>query len=255
MTAEISIGHAEQLIIAEPAPLLFLDTCAVLDVLRVASERDSQPNRIVAAAESITAEANSSPRRLWLLSAPTVDIEWRDNLKGVIDGIDAHITRVDRSLVKLHAAIRAARSIQTSMPAEESAFAAAVRPPQIGRFELPKRLLEICEGVMTSALRLSASEEILRAAHLRSMQGLKPAAIGKREPPDCLIIETCFALCRALRLRTFGERCVFVSSNKADFYAEGDPLRPHEDMARDCSAVDLRFAVAFDHALSILRPS
>jgi hypothetical protein len=84
------------------------------------------------------------------------------------------------------------------------------------------------------------------------MGGLKPAAIGKREAPDCLIIETCLALCRSLRSHGFRERCVFVSSNKADFYAEGSPLRPHEDLAGECSAIDLRFALAFDHALSIL---
>jgi hypothetical protein len=51
------------------------------------------------------------------------------------------------------------------------------------------------------------------------------------------------------------ERCAFVSSNTADFYGEGRPLRPHEDMAGECAAIDLQFAVAFDHALAILYPS
>ena len=84
--------------------------------------------------------------------------------------------------------------------------------------------------------------------------GLKPAAIGKREAPDCLIIETCLALCKSLRSHGFRERCVFVSSNKVDFYAEGSPLRAHEDLAGECSAIDLHLALAFDHALSILYP-
>ena len=178
MTADISIGEAERLILAEPAPVLFLDTCAVLDVLRVASERDSQPDRIIAAAENVAAKANSSPRALWLLSTSTIDIEWRDNVERVVEGVVAHIARVDRSLVKLHAAIRATRSVATG--AGESTLATAARPPQIARFELPRRLREICENILTFALRLSPNAAILSAAHVRSMAGLKPAAkIGR----------------------------------------------------------------------------
>jgi hypothetical protein len=255
MTAEISIGEAERLILAEPAPLLFLDTCAVLDVLRVASERDSQPDRIVAAAENVAERASSSLKTLWLLNTPIVDIEWRDNVQGVLDGIGAHIARVDRSLVTLHAAIRATKPSNANMRVAESALAAADHPLQIDRFELPTRLMEICERIMASAVRLSADERILRAAHVRSMAGKKPAARGKREHPDCLNIETCFALCKTLRSSHFEGRCVFVSSNKADFYGEGGPLRPHEEMAGECSALGLQFALAFDQALSILFPS
>jgi len=134
----------------------------------------------------------------------------------------------------------------------DSSFVTPVRVPQVGPFELPRRLNEICERLLRMLIRLSPDAETLRAAELRSIKGLKPAAIGKREHADCLIIETCLALCKALRSHGFPERCVFVSSNEADFYGDGTPLRPHEDLAAECSALDLRFAFAFDHALSII---
>ncbi|MGH7812644.1 MAG: hypothetical protein ACREQI_01395 [Candidatus Binataceae bacterium] len=255
MTAEHSISEAAQLILAQPAPLLFLDTCAVFDVLRLASEREGQPERILAATERILAMASAPARGLWILSASIIDTEWRDNVQTVIDGVRAHITRVDRSLVKLHAAIRATKFTQASLRRGDPAAIEIGQLPQIEQFGLPERLLEICERIMASAVWLPPDDAILRATHLRSTDRRKPAARGKRETPDCQIIETYFALCRALRSRGFEERCVFASSNKSDFYGEGEPLPPHEELAAECNEVNLQFAVAFDHALSILYSS
>jgi hypothetical protein len=252
MTAPISIGEVEHRILAQPAPILFLDTCALLDVLRVASERESAPHRIVPAVQKVAAKATASPRELWLLGAARLDVEWNDNVQGVLDGIERHIARVDRSLARLHAATHAVSSIHTEIRGGDLKFFAAVRAPQVAPFELPKRLREICESVLEILIRLSPDADVLAAADRRIMAGLKPAAIGKREAPDCLIIETCLALCKSLRSRGFAERCAFVSSNKSDFYADGSPLRPHEDLAGECAALSLHFALAFDHALSVL---
>lgn len=255
MTEPISIAEAGHRVLAQPAPILFLDTCALLDVLRVASDRKDTPHRrIIPAAEEALAKTSTDPRQIWLLGAERFDVEWGDNVRGVLDNVTAHISRVDRSLAKLHAAARVVSSIQAEVRGGDLSFVTAVRAPQVGPFELPKRLNEICERFLRMLIRLLPDAEILRAAELRSIRGLKPAAIGKREHADCLIIETCLALCKALRSHGFQERCVFVSSNKADFYGEGTPLRPHEDLAAECSALDLHFALAFDHALSILHP-
>jgi hypothetical protein len=252
MSEPISIEQIRARIVAQPAPLLFLDTCALLDVLRVASERETAPDRLVAAAEKIALKAGSSPPELWVVSGAILDVEWGDNKQSVFDSVTAHIARVDRSLVKLHAALRAVLPISETIGADDPATSVFPQVPQIGRFALPERLVEICEKVLASVVRLHPDAEIQQAAYSRSMKGLKPAAIGKREHPDCQIIETCFALCRALRSSGFSKASVFVSSNRRDFYGEGRPLRPHEDMAGECSAVDLSFAVALDHALSIL---
>ncbi len=252
MTAPISIAEAQKRILAQPAPILFLDTCALLDVLRVASERESAPHRIVPAAQKVAEKATASPRQLWVLGAARLDVEWKDNVQRVIEGIESHVARIDRSLAKFHAATRAVLSIATEARGGDFRFFGAVRAPQVAPFELPKRLREICESVLQILIRLSPDADVLAAADGRIMAGLKPAAIGKREAPDCLIIETCLALCKSLRSRGFAERCAFVSSNKSDFYADGSPSRPHEDLAGECAAISLDFALAFDHALSVL---
>lgn len=252
MTTPISVAEAKDRIVAEPAPVLFLDTCTLLDVLRVASERETKPHLLIPAAENVRTKSSSSPRKMWLLAAERFDVEWTDNAGKVLGRIEEYITRVDRSLVALHAATRAVSLIPSSGGGSDSRYVTAGSAPQVGPFGLPKRLTEICERILRILIRVSPDADVLGAAERRSIAGLKPAAIGKREHSDCLIIETCFALCKSLREHGFAEQCAFVSSNKADFYGEGKPLRPHEDLAVECSTINLQFAVALDHALSIL---
>src|SRR5208282_360049 len=182
-------------------------------------------------------------------------VEWCVNVKTVLESASAHIAQVDSSLAKLHAVIRVTSSILTDTRSDDFGFATAAQPPRMGAFELPRRLKEICERILTTVIRISPDDDVLRAANFRCMKRLKPAAIGKGEYPDCLIIETCFSLCRSLRSRGFVERCAFVSSNKTDFFSESNPSQPHEDLARECSEIGLEFAVALDHALSVLYPS
>lgn len=256
MPSSTSIEEAVRLICAEPAPLLFLDACALLDILRVASIRGhATPARAIVAANQILEGMNSQPRTLWLLCAALVEVEWKDNVDGVLSEITNHVRQVDGSIERLHAAIRAIPSIAADIESGEMrGLAARARPPQFGSLDLPTKLLRISENLVSSALWLAANERILGAANARSMQGLKPADVGKRERGDCQIIETYFALCRALRTENYTESCVFVSSNKADYFGEGAPMRPHEHLAGTCSAVGLQFAQELSHAVSILYP-
>jgi hypothetical protein len=254
MPDTISVQEAAGLICAEPAPVLLLDACALLDILRVASSREnSPPARTILAANEILARSNSRDRRLWLLGAAIVEVEWNDNAQNVVAEIARHVRQVDRSIDRLLTAVREIPSIAANISSSEMRGLAAAAPaPQFEPLDLPTKLFEIAKSVVESALWLAANEQILAAANARSMQGLKPADVGKRERPDCQIIETYFALCRELRARGYVETCVFVSSNKADFFGEGAPMRSHEHLAGTCSGVGLHFTQELSHAISIL---
>lgn len=255
MPASVRISDAAAAICSEPVPILFLDTCALLDILRVASTQYKIPDRIVPAARQILLRVNSTPRTLWLVGAEMVNVEWNDNRENVLNQISNHIEQVDHALMKLHAAVRAIPSIAAvATRGDMRAFASAFYAPQLKLLDLPRKLIDICEQLVSSTVFLAADEHVLKAANLRSMAGLKPASIGKRERPDCQIIESYFALCSRLRAAGFAKTCAFVSSNRTDFFGEGAPLRPHEDIARECSAAELQLALEFSHALSILFP-
>src|SRR5208282_1780499 len=84
MPTTTSIEEAARLLSAEAAPVLFLDACALLDILRVASDRDdAAPARVILAANQILEGVNSRPRTLWLLAAALVEVEWGDNVEKV----------------------------------------------------------------------------------------------------------------------------------------------------------------------------
>src|SRR5258708_5063639 len=123
MSTALSIVEATERILAGPAPVLFLDTCAVLDVLRVASDRDSTPDRLIPAAQEVATRAYPPGHKLWLIASDLIDLEWRDNFQTVLANAEAHIARTDRSLATLHAAIRVTSSIVSEVGKSNHGFA------------------------------------------------------------------------------------------------------------------------------------
>ena len=252
MTSALSIAEAAAAIRSNPAPIVLADTGALLDILRVTLPRENAPARIVTAAKDMIQRVSSTPRSIWILAAAIIEVEWKDNVEKVSNDSVGHVANIDRALLKLHeaiASISSSSAVRVVTGRSPHSFQAA---PHYADLDLPKRLREMAEQILASSLWIAPDEAILRAAHTRSMAGLKPAATGKRERPDCQVVETYFAVCNRLRTQGFKESCVFVSSNKADFYGEGPPLRPHEDLAGECTSLRLQFALDFSHALSLL---
>ena len=192
---------------------------------------------IVPAARKMIQKVNAAPRSLWILTAAIVETEWEDNVEKVNGESSTHIANVDRNLLKLEDAISSVSSSVLSITSGQLKQFPKTSPRYVD-LELPRQLREIAEEIFAASIWVAPDDDIFRAAHTRSTAALKPAAVGKRERPDCQIIETYFALCRRLRAGSFDFPCVFVSSNKADFYGEGSPLRPHEDLAGECANLD-----------------
>jgi hypothetical protein len=243
----ISISEAAALFLSEPAPCLLLDTCALLDVIR-APQREDDPNLAVKAALEL-ANRGGAPRKLWIVASGIIKTEWEDNVVEVTRSLRDHIKQVDRSVRKLNVTLQALPSAAlpiskgkgelSSVSADNSGFES---------LKVAERLNGLVEALLVHAVWLDPDAEVLLAAHRRSASNLKPASKGKREGPDCLIIETYFALCRMLRARAFSNKCVFVSANKKDFCAMGDPMTIHADMAATFSECQIDFAVNLSHA-------
>lgn len=245
----ISISEAAQRVAFEPAPLLLLDTCSLLDVIR-APQREDDPALAIKAALDIVSRARD--QKLWIAAAEIVKTEWEDHATNVRTSLSDYIKQVDHSVRKLNLTLRALPSTATLSPkgtGELSPLSAA--RSGFGSLKLSEQLIGLVETLLGSVVWLNADAEVLLAAHKRSASNLKPAGKGKREWPDCVIIETYFALCRMLRAKGFSKKCVFVSANKTDFCAEGVPLTFHADMAAACSQCQIEFAINLSHATSI----
>src|SRR5690349_3536837 len=82
--------------VATPAPVLMLDTCELLDIVRVATRRESKPGLVMAA--SVLLGKSSLPRTVWSVAAPLLELEWTNNIVTVEDEATRNIQSIGTQL-------------------------------------------------------------------------------------------------------------------------------------------------------------
>jgi hypothetical protein len=148
----ISISEAAKLIVTEPAPLVLLDTCALLDILR-APQRDEDPDIAIRAAVEVVARV-SAPRRIWAVGAGIIKIEWADNATTVSRSLQQHIRQLDHSVRRLKAA---AQALPPTVLASKGAGQSLPAPGLRAGFEalnIGEQLNSVVEKLLGSAVWL-----------------------------------------------------------------------------------------------------
>jgi len=77
MTSPPAVADLAAAIIAEPAPIVFLDAAAILDILRASFRHEIKAN-VVESAVDLTEASVATPKRLWLV-APDIVMGEFDN--------------------------------------------------------------------------------------------------------------------------------------------------------------------------------
>ncbi len=217
-----SIAELTDRILAAPAPVVFLDTCAILDVARAARE---QPFANIALyTHAFIQRAKSSSPTTYLVIADIVPMEWNNNID---------VTKRDsvRSVETTERLISVAKELRLSTGAE----------PSFGMMkEIPTRLRNLSEELLNTALVIDRTSVAVTAAVDRVFANKKPS--NGNEIKDCYIVEHYLAVARELRSRQFAKPLYFVSSNTKDF-AQPSSSRIHEDLEPDFTAVRLEYSV------------
>lgn len=224
----ITILNAVNSIMASTAPVLFLDTCAVLDVIRM-PQRESIQNAVVSVTNEIVLKASREPKQLWIVAATLVINESNEKLEAVEEDLVQHVKKVDIDLEKLR--ITANTLFSTS----------EVKPLSFGQMNIPHTLRNIAENLLKTAIVIARENDCKLRAGDRVADGKRPSQKGKEEYKDCEIIEHYLEVSRQLRNRGFQEKCVFVSSNKKDF-CEKNTTKIHPDLDTDFKEVGLEYA-------------
>ena len=223
MGPDLTIQDAVRRIVETPAPVLLLDTCAVLDVVRAPLRKLSPA---VTAAREIVCMTRRSPAALYTVTCQLVDTEWRDHHEPVAGEVNTDLDKLERSLAVY---LEICKSVE-------------IEPPQLSLERvrgLPSVLLGLAEQLMHSAVRLRTDQECQLRAHCRSIDGLRPARKGGQSK-DCDIIEHYLMFTSQLRQSGVGLPCVFVSSNSADYCLDRNKVHP--DLMQVFSQADLTFA-------------
>ena len=227
-----SIAEIVNLVAERGCPVLFLDTCVLLDILRSA-HRENIPDATVECACRLRDAIQSSPPLVTLVMASLIPEEWTGNINSVKSELESHLSRIKKELTRL-------RVVDAVM--QLSLDIGSLTETQ----KLCDELLNLSEGLLSKAFILDTEDSLRLKAGDRVIQGKAPARKGG-QLKDCLILEECLELCRRLAIAGFGSRRVFCSSNINDYLDHTRQL--HANLLSEFQHAQLQFTSDLPWAL------
>ncbi len=202
-----TIAEAAEQLVAADVPVLFIDTCVLLDVVRAPFRR--LPVCIRGALDLSSLQSRLACQ---LVASSMIQSEWEKHQQPVADELDRHLTERDLDAVAFHDACGLVNlSLSFASPSYQAAGLAA-------------RLRDLSSNLLKSAIHLHPSDETTARASKRTLAGRRPAQKGGGLQ-DCIILEEYLEVCRQLQIAQFSKKKVFCSSNLRD-YQEGKNLHP-----------------------------
>lgn len=226
-----SIAEAVGSLVASDKPVLFLDTCVLLDIVR--STHRCLKDYAVRASELLTLLSDSPPACTLILSSIVIQ-EWGHNASTVMEESSRHLQRMEEQSSHFHDACQAL------------GLAAPVPRTLYGGSGLEKALRNLSESLIDRAVILDQDTDSRVRAFERVVNKIPPA-MKKSEVKDCAIIEQYLAVCRGLQTAGFARNRVFCTSNTDDYCEAGGGL--HSQLAIEFSGCALSFTKNLPWAL------
>jgi hypothetical protein len=195
--------------VAQPCALLFLDTAAILDILRVPFRHELQVD-IIDSAAIIVDEALAEPRRVWLVASANVIQEFEGRRAQVVDELNARIRDLSLSIARVSSVAKIA------FP--ERRF----NPLNLLELKLEQRVQGIMDRLVNSMVIFRGTPMCVGRARDRLWAGRPPASKARQEFEDCEIFEEFLELLSAIRHMGFEPPAIFITPNKGDY---GPPSR------------------------------
>ncbi|MDQ0246519.1 hypothetical protein J2S09_004123 [Bacillus fengqiuensis] len=178
--------------------VLILDTCCLLDIVRVPIRETIQP---LQAALKIVNGINSNNFNIVLPSY--IPMEWTDNISNVCDEVNKSIEKNQSKLTYLNGIV-----IELQSP---------VTIPDFKSIGIETQLRSISKKVLDLGLTLQEDPEYHLKGFYRSASKRPPARKGKESLKDCVVFEETLAIGNNLRQLGFDKKVVFASSNTQEF--------------------------------------
>jgi hypothetical protein len=218
-------------ITANPAPVLFLDTCILLDVVRAPLRRKPDEVRL---AQLFLTSVRKKPKSIHLLVPSPVQPEWETHIQERVNECAMAVNACDAV---------AAICGHLALPMVGALPAGVDEMPNLLR-QLSTDLLAACVTIDNDGLASSrAVDRIVACRH--------PVKQHSKGAKDSVILEHAVETTAQLRIAGFVEICVFVSSNTSDFANPGS-TNLHTQLTASFSPVSLGYAVSLADAEGIL---
>ena len=231
------IDEAVARIQAADIPVLFADTCILLDVIRTPAGR---PN--CGGASRLHRNcwncATVPPVRCTVVVASFVHGEWLVHARPEADSLREHLGRIDDEADRLHGFC----GLMGITP--------PFSRPEYRRLSLAEGLHYLSRRLLDVALQLDPDHDCIFRAYGRASQYTPPSLKGG-EVKDSTIIEECLEVSRRLGAAGFPRKRVFVTSNRRDYCEAGSHLHPL--LSADFTAAGLGFATSLPWAVSEIK--
>ncbi|MGB3691194.1 MAG: hypothetical protein WBG70_09460 [Spirulinaceae cyanobacterium] len=198
---QLEIGDAVDEIINEPTPILFVDTCVLLDLIRLPF-RQKKPTTARAYLDSAeNAIRLTKEKKLKIVILPLIQKEFEDNFAKTKSELSHHIKdTISRMevLISLHSSGLEKLSIPDSLSSKTELV-----------------LEKACRDLLSLGIHVKQHDELVLKANERVVNNIPPSTKGAIQ--DCIIYEHCLKISSLLRNQGFTEKIMFFTSNSNDY--------------------------------------
>jgi len=199
---DLSVDDAIVFVIDNQVPILFCDTCALLDLIRLPYRYDShtQAATILRSAQSIYIATTNNIMHLIL--PPLVENEWNKHSNSILLESKKHFETLNHQ-------------IQVANTLTE-VFGKSVDYIDYASFQLPESLYNLSENLLNISTKLVERDDIVYKASTRTITDTAPARKGKGHK-DCIIYEHSLHIMQEIRSHNITQPLIFMTSNTKDF--------------------------------------
>jgi hypothetical protein len=225
------IADTVTLITSNPAPVVLLDSCVLLDVVRAPLRNTPGEVRV---ASQFLASVGKVPKSVYLIIGSPTPTEWNDH--------------IDETVRDCTTAVNSCNALAEVCGYLALPGVAALPPAALG---LPGLLRQLSSDLLAAAIDLDYHAAGLGRAVDREVASRLPARRGGKGAKDAVILEHALEATGQLRAAGFAGTCVFTSSNTSDFAAP-TLTDVHPLLDPDFASRNLLYATSLTHCESLL---
>lgn len=229
-------SHEADRIAGAGLPVLCIDTCSLLDIIRDPYRDTSLPHNAAAALALL--QAMESGSSLVGLLADQVHQEFTTHLQAIVDEatrglgkLREHIDRVDGLVSALSSPVR------TDIRHWDSHVASATA---------------VVQRWIGASVAAPQSPDVPMRAFSRVMHARAPARKGKDSLADCVVLETYIEAATELRQRGLMTPIVLLSSNVQDYAAPPGRTMLHPELQAEFAPIGMAYATGHGMAKRLL---
>ena len=206
-----SSEEISQRIYNSSVPILFIDTCIFLDILRSVF-RDNIHVGAIESALNLMKLSESDPCKVWLLTNEMVLNEWNDNIANVEQELEKELRKQEHLRKNLVIAANVILKIDHTYGQEMTSL------------NLHGHLKNLSHNLLRHCLLIKREDSHDVKGMLRVSRCLAPAKKGKPEPKDCVILEAFLDISEKVRALGHNGKIYFVTSNTNDYGKANAPF-------------------------------